>query len=53
MNGWVLPDDETRRLTDDPRLKYNLAFTRDGVTYTVSVVAGDSHLLLSKVAGLT
>ena len=62
----VLPNGEARRLTDDPRLKYNLAFTPDGaqiaytvlhlpnwVTYTVSVLGGDSHLFLSNAAGLT
>jgi DNA-binding winged helix-turn-helix (wHTH) protein len=62
----VLPNGEARRLTDDPRLKYNLAFTPDGAqiaytvlqlpsweTYTVSVLGGDSHLFLSNAAGLT
>ncbi|HTF45625.1 MAG TPA: winged helix-turn-helix domain-containing protein [Terriglobales bacterium] len=62
----VLPNGEARRLTDDPRLKYHLAFTPDGaqitytvlqppswVTYTVSVLGGDSHLFLSNAAGLT
>ena len=62
----VLPNGEARRLTDDPRLKYSLAFTPDGaqiaytvlhlpnwVTYTVSVLGGDSHLFLSNAAGLT
>ncbi len=62
----ALPDGEARRLTDDSRLKYNLAFTPDGAqvaytvlqlpnwaTYTVSVFGGDSHLFLSNAAGLT
>lgn len=62
----VLPNGEARRLTDDPRLKYNLAFTPDGAqiaytvlqppswaTYTVSVLGGDSHLFLNNAAGLT
>jgi DNA-binding winged helix-turn-helix (wHTH) protein/Tol biopolymer transport system component len=62
----VLPNGEARRLTDDPRRKYSLAFTPDGaqiaytvlhlpnwVTYTVSVLGGDSHLFLSNAAGLT
>ena len=62
----VLPNGEARRLTDDPRQKYNLAFTPDGTqiaytvlqppnwaTYTVSVLGGDSHLFLSNAAGLT
>ena len=62
----ALPDGEARRVTDDPRLKYNLAFSPDGsqiaytvleppywATYTVSVLGGDSHLLLNNAAGLT
>jgi DNA-binding winged helix-turn-helix (wHTH) protein/Tol biopolymer transport system component len=62
----ILPDGEARRLTNDPRLKYNLAFSPDGsqiaytvmespsfATYTVSVLGGDSHLLLKNAAGLT
>ncbi len=62
----VLPNGEARRITDDSRLKYNLAFTPDGAqiaytvlqranwaTYTVSVLGGDSHLLLNNSAGLT
>ncbi len=62
----VLPNGEARRLTDDPRLKYNPAFTPDGAqiaytalqlpswsTYTVSVLGGDSHLFLNNAAGLT
>lgn len=62
----VLPDGEARQLTNDPRLKYNLAFSPDGSqiaytvienpvfgTYTVSVLGGDSHLLLHNAAGLS
>ena len=62
----VLPNGEAKRLTDDPRPKYNLAFSPDGsqiaytvlevptfATYTVSVLGGDSHLFLSNAAGLT
>src|SRR5208283_1785543 len=62
----VLPDGEARRVTDDRRPKYNLAFSPDGsliaytvleppywATYTVSVLGGDSHLLLNNAAGLT
>lgn len=62
----MLPDGEARRLTDDPRMKYGVAFSPDGSqiaytvleppnwkTYTVSVLGGDTHLLLSNAAGLT
>jgi eukaryotic-like serine/threonine-protein kinase len=62
----VIPNGEAKRLTDDPRLKYSLAFTPDGAqiaytvlqppswaTYTVSVLGGDPHLLLGNAAGLT
>jgi DNA-binding winged helix-turn-helix (wHTH) protein/Tol biopolymer transport system component len=62
----MLPDGEARRLTDDPRLKYGLAFSPDGSqiaytvmetqsfgTYAVSVLGGDSHLLLHNAAGLS
>jgi DNA-binding winged helix-turn-helix (wHTH) protein/Tol biopolymer transport system component len=62
----ILPDGEARPLTNDARVKYNLAFSSDGsqiaytvlettgfATYTVSVLGGDSHLLLSNAAGLT
>jgi DNA-binding winged helix-turn-helix (wHTH) protein/Tol biopolymer transport system component len=62
----MLPGGEARRLTNDPRLKYNLAFSPDGSqiaytvmelpsfgTYAVSVLGGDSHLLLHNAAGLT
>ena len=61
----VLPNGEARRLTNDSRLKYNLAFSPDGAqiaytvfqppswsTYTVSVFGGESHLFLSNAAGL-
>ncbi len=62
----VLPDGDSKRLTDDRRLKYSLAFSPDGsriaytvmespswATYTVSILGGDSHLLLENAAGLT
>ncbi len=62
----TLPDGESKRLTDDPRLKYSLAFSPDGSqvaytvleapgfsTYSVSILGGDSHLLLKNAAGLT
>ncbi|HEY1951091.1 MAG TPA: winged helix-turn-helix domain-containing protein [Bryobacteraceae bacterium] len=62
----VLPNGEAKRLTDDPRLKYNPAFSPDGsqiaytvldppnwATYTVSIFGGDSHLFLNNAAGLT
>jgi DNA-binding winged helix-turn-helix (wHTH) protein/Tol biopolymer transport system component len=62
----MLPDGEARPLTNDARVKYNLAFSPDGsqiaytvlenpifATYTISVLGGDSHLLLSNAAGLT
>jgi eukaryotic-like serine/threonine-protein kinase len=61
----MLPNGEARQLTDDPRPKYGLAFSPDGAkiaytaalyswaTYTVSVLGGDSQLLLSNAAGLT
>jgi Tol biopolymer transport system component len=62
----VLPNGEAKRLTDDPREKYSLAFSPDGSqiaysvlsppyfdTYTVSVLGGDSRLLLRNAAGLT
>jgi eukaryotic-like serine/threonine-protein kinase len=62
----MLPDGEPRRLTDDVRPKYGLAFSPDGSeiaytvlesppafsTYTVSVLGGESHLLLKNAAGL-
>ena len=62
----VLPNGDPRRLTDDPRPKYNVAFTPDGAqvaytvleipnwdTYTVSVLGGDPQLFLRNAAGLT
>ncbi len=62
----ILPNGEARPLTNDPRMKYNLAFSPDGsqiaytvlensgfATYTISVLGGDSHLLLTNAAGLT
>ncbi len=62
----MLPDGESRRLTNDPRLKYGPAFSPDGteVTYTVmdnsgwstdavSVLGGEPHLVLANAAGLT
>ena len=62
----MLPDGEARPLTTDARVKYNLAFSPDGsqiaytvledstfATYTISVLGGDPHLLLSNAAGLT
>ena len=61
----VLPDGEAKRLTDDDRPKYGPAFSPDGsliaytvldppnfATYTVSVLGGDSHLLMKNAAGL-
>lgn len=62
----IQPNGEPKRLTDDSRLKYNLSFSPDGSqiaytvldtpsfsTYTVSVLGGDSHLLLKNAAGLS
>jgi DNA-binding winged helix-turn-helix (wHTH) protein/Tol biopolymer transport system component len=62
----MLPNGEAKRLTDDPREKYSLAFSPDGSeiaysvvatpyfdTYTVSVLGGESHLLLQNAAALT
>jgi len=62
----MLPDGEARQLTNDGRLKYNLAFSPDGsqiaytvmktpsfATYTVSVLGSDPRLLLDNAAGLT
>jgi DNA-binding winged helix-turn-helix (wHTH) protein/WD40 repeat protein len=62
----ILPGGEARPLTNDARLKYNLAFSPDGsqiaytvieppsfATYTVSALGGDPHLLLKNAAGLT
>jgi DNA-binding winged helix-turn-helix (wHTH) protein/Tol biopolymer transport system component len=62
----MLPDGEARRLTNDSRVKYNLAFSPEGSqiaytvmenpafgTYAVSALGGDSHLLLRNAAGLS
>ncbi len=64
---WVkmLPNGEARRVTDDNRPKYGLAFSPDGSeiaytvlddsgfsTYEVSALGGEPHLLLSNAAGL-
>jgi eukaryotic-like serine/threonine-protein kinase len=62
----MLPHGEARRLTNDARFKYNLAFSPDGsqiaytvletpsfATYTVSVLGSDLHRLLGNAAGLT
>ncbi len=62
----MLPDGEPKQVTDDPRLKYGVAFSPDESqiaysvlephvfsTYTVSVLGGDSHLFLNNAAGLT
>jgi len=61
----MLPDGEARRLTDDSRPKYGLAFSPDGsriaysvmgpsgfATYTVSALGGDFHLFMENAAGL-
>ena len=62
----VLPNGEAKRVSDDGRLKYNVAFSLDGdeiaytvlappnwETYRVSVLGGDSQLLLKNAAGLS
>lgn len=62
----MLPDGEAKRVTDDSRPKYGLTFSPDGSqiaytvfdaagfsTYTVSVLGGESHLLMKNAAGLT
>ncbi len=62
----VLPDGEARRITNDDRFKYNLAFSPDGAqvaytvmegrsfsTYAVSVLGSEPQLLLHNAAGLT
>ncbi len=61
----MLPDGEARRVTDDARPKYGLAFSPDGAeiaytvletsvfsTYEVSALGGEPHLLLKNAAGL-
>ncbi len=62
----ILPAGEDKRLTDDPRNKYGLAFSPDGSqiaytvidgqnfdTVTVPVLGGDSHRFIENAAGLT
>jgi DNA-binding winged helix-turn-helix (wHTH) protein/Tol biopolymer transport system component len=62
----MLPDGEARRVTDDKRIKYALAFSPNGSeiaytvmeapnfsTDTVSVLGGDPHLFLKNAAGLS
>ena len=62
----ILPTGEARRLTDDPRTKYGLAFSADGsqvsytvidgqnfVTVSVPVLGGEAHLFKENAAGLT
>jgi DNA-binding winged helix-turn-helix (wHTH) protein/Tol biopolymer transport system component len=64
---WVkmLPNGEARRVTDDDRPKYGLAFSPDGSqiaytalddsgfsTYEVSALGGEPHLLVKNAAGL-
>ena len=62
----MLPNGEPKRLTDDPRLKYNLAFSPDGsqiaftvlqspewATYIVPVLGGETRLLMDHAAGLS
>lgn len=61
----MLPDGEARQVTHDRREKYGLAFSPDGsqigytvadssgfATYAVSVLGGQSHLLMQNAAGL-
>lgn len=61
----MLPNGEARRVTDDGRPKYGLAFSPDGSeiaytvldvsgfsTYEVSALGGEPHLLLKNAAGL-
>jgi DNA-binding winged helix-turn-helix (wHTH) protein/Tol biopolymer transport system component len=62
----MLPQGEARRVTDDKRVKYGLAFSPNGseiaytvldtsqfATYIVSVLGGDPHLFLNNAAGLS
>lgn len=62
----MLPSGEAKRVTDDDRPKYGLAFSPDGSeiaytvfsgsdfsTYEVSALGGEPHLLLENAAGLT
>jgi DNA-binding winged helix-turn-helix (wHTH) protein/Tol biopolymer transport system component len=61
----MLPNGEAKRVTDDERPKYGLAFSPDGSeiaytvlersgfsTYEVSALGGEPHLLLKNAAGL-
>jgi DNA-binding winged helix-turn-helix (wHTH) protein/Tol biopolymer transport system component len=61
----MLPNGEARRVTDDARPKYGLAFSPDGAqiaytvlettefsTYEVSALGGEPHLLIKNAAGL-
>lgn len=61
----MLPNGEVRRVNDDHRSKYSLAFSPDGSeiaytvlepstfsTYVVSALGGEPHLLLRNAAGL-
>jgi DNA-binding winged helix-turn-helix (wHTH) protein/Tol biopolymer transport system component len=61
----MLPNGEARRVTDDARTKYGLAFSPDGSeiaytvleptefsTYLVSALGGEPHLLMKNAAGL-
>ena len=61
----MLPDGEAKRVTDDARPKYGLAFSPDGSeiaytvlessgfsTYKVSTLGGEPNLLLKNAAGL-
>lgn len=65
---WIklLPTGEAKHLTDDPRMKYSLAFSPDSsriaytvladskwTTYTVPVLGGDAEKFLENAAGLT
>lgn len=62
----ILPNGEPKRLTDDARLKYNLAFSPDGsqiaftvlqspnwATYIVPVLGGETRLFMDHAAGLS
>jgi Tol biopolymer transport system component len=62
----LLPDGDAVQLTNDPRLKYHLAFSPDGSrvaytvaqrtgwsTYTIAATGGEPRLLLENSAGLS